>query len=399
MSSPDAPGVRDSGETQRGNPLARKISVLHLIYSPAFGGIEAIVINWVRQFDPEAFDVHVAYFAGDRNREAPFVRAAEANGIPLFPVPWNRFKPFLRCAREVAKIVREKHIDIIHTHAYYGDAVGSLAGFLVPVKTIATVYVWGKYELHRQIMHLIDWTAIQFMDKVTAHCRDTARKTFVLGTPRQQIPILLPGYPDIHPPPAEDRRREMRHDAGIAEDEVLLVNVARLAPEKAQDQLLRSFRIIHDRFPRTRLWIAGVGLDYIERDLLALRAELKLESAAELIGFKEDLSWLLHVADIMVHPSHVEGVPQTILAGMAAGMPIVVSAVGGVPEVIQHGHSGMLVRENDVQGFAAIVMDLVEDRSKARELGRAARQAILNELSVRASVERVERLYREVMGV
>ena len=375
----------------------KRISVLHLIYSPGFGGIESIVIDWWRTFDRRDFEIHVAYFAGDRNREQQFVEAARAAGMNALPVPWNKFKPFLKCARAVASIAKDYRIDIIHTHAYYGDAVGALAGKLSGVKTVATVYVWGKYELHRQIMHVIDWISIQFMSKVTAHCRDTARKTFVIGTPRRNIPILLPGYPHKRPPIPDHERRAKRRAAGIADDEILLVNAARLAPEKAQDQLLRSFRAIHDRHPQTRLWISGVGLAWVERDLHSLRSALHLESSVKFIGFARDFASLLDMADFMVHPSHVEGIPQSIMGGMAAGLPIIASNVGGMAEVIRHGDTGMLVDENDVESFTQTVMDLIEDRPRARALGVAARKAIEGELSTEAAVKKVEDLYREMM--
>jgi glycosyltransferase involved in cell wall biosynthesis len=295
----------------------KRITVLHLLYSPGFGGIESILINWFKTFDRSEFDVHIACFCGDRDRELPFLEAAKMAGIPVLPVPWTKFKPFLRCAREVARIAAERNVDIIHTHAYYGDAVGAIAGKLARVKTVATVYVWGKYELHRQIMHVIDWLSIQFMTKVTAHCLDTARKTFVLGKSRDDIQVLHPGYPHKRSPLPDEERRRKRLEAGVQDDEILLVNAARLAPEKAQDQLLRSFRVIHDRFPGTRLWIVGVGLESIESQLIALRKELNLESSVQLVGFKRDFWSLLDVADFMVHPSHVEGIPQSIMAGMA----------------------------------------------------------------------------------
>lgn len=376
----------------------KRISVLHLIYSPGFGGIESIVIDWWRNFDRRAFDIHVACFAGDRNREVPFLEAAGAAGIPVTLVPWTKFKPFLRCAREVVKIAQQRQVNIIHTHAYYGDAVGALAGKLSGVKTVATVYVWGKYELHRQIMHLIDWLSIQFVTKVTVHCRDTASKTFVIGKRRRDIPVLFPGYPRTRPPLPDAERNARRRDAGIAHDEILLVNAARLAPEKAQDQLLRSFRIIQDHWPQTRLWICGVGLSSVEKNLLALRRELNLETSAKLLGFARNLSAILDVADLMVHPSHVEGIPQSLMAGMAAGLPIVASDVGGVKEVIWHGRTGLLVKENDVEGFAENVMELLSDSGRAQQLGKAARRAIENELSIEVAVRKVEDLYREMMG-
>jgi glycosyltransferase involved in cell wall biosynthesis len=379
--------------------VRRRIKVLHLIYSPGFGGIESIVINWWLAFDRRDFDVAVACLCGDRGRELPFLRAARAAGIPVLPVPWTRFKPFIRCARAVVRIVREHGIDIIHTHAYYGDAVGAIAGKLAGVQTVATVYVWGRYELHRQIMHCIDWLAIQFMSRVTVHCRDTARKTFVLGTRRRDLPVLLPGYPDTRRPLTDVERREKRRAEGIRDDDILLVNASRLAPEKAHDQLLRSFRTVRSRYPQTRLWLCGVGMESIARELHALRHELELEDSVEFLGFQEDFWTVLGMADLMVHPSHVEGIPQSVMGGMAAGLPIVASDVGGLSEVITHGRTGLLVKPNDVEGFSRAVMELIADPPRTRALGLAARQAIERELSTRVAVRKVEELYRNMVGM
>jgi glycosyltransferase involved in cell wall biosynthesis len=392
-----APGVVSRSRPAVGS-AGRKISVLHLIYSPCYGGIETNVINWVRHFDRDAFDVHVAYFAGDRNREAPFLRAAAAAGIHALPVPWTRWKPFLRAAREVARIVREKRIEIVHTHAYYGDAVGAIAGKLTDVKTVATVYVWGRYEMHRQLMQLIDWLSIQFMDRVTAHCADTQKKTFVIGTSRADITVLRPGFPGQATTAwTGERRRERRRAAGVDDRHILLVNAARLAPEKVQDQLLRSFRIVHERYPHTRLWIKGVGLDWVERDLLALRAQLGLDDVVRLGGFAEDLDAVLGMADMMVHSSLVEGVPLSIMHGMAAGLPIVASDAGGIAEVIHHGRTGLVVAKNDPQGFAEAVISLLERPDLARALGSAARHAVEHEHSIASAVRHVEQVYREMV--
>lgn len=376
----------------------RRVAVLHLIHSVCHGGIESALINWVRYFDRERFDVHVACFANDRKRELPFLAAAERAGIHVYKVPWAPYKPFLKCARGVADLIREHRIDILHTHAYYGDAVGALVRRMTAVKTVATVYVWGKYEFKRRLLQKMDEISLRYVDKVTAHCEMTRRGTIARGFPADKVPVLFPGFPDEHTPPSAAQRREMRRAAGLDDDHVLLVNVARINREKAHDQLLQSFRLVHDRFPRTRLWISGVGDAELQRELTALRDQLGLQGVADFIGFRPDLWPLLDIADFMVHPSHVEGVPIAICYGMAAGLPIVASDVGGLWEVISSGRTGRLVPENDVQGFADTLSQLIDDREQARELGAAARRFMQSEYSIQAAVQRVADTYHEVLG-
>jgi glycosyltransferase involved in cell wall biosynthesis len=381
-----------------GAAALRRIRVLHVIHSVCHGGIESALINWVRYFDREQFEVHVACLAYDRNREEPFLRACAAAGIDVLKVPWGVTKPFLRAARSLARMVEQRGIDIIHTHAYYGDVLGALAARMVKVKTIATVYIWGKYELHRQLMQALDWTALHFIDKVTAHCDDTFRKTVRLGFDARKVSTLIAGFPNERELPTGENRMVLRRELGVRDDEILMVNIARIHPEKAHDQLLRSFRIVHDRHPHTRLWISGVGWDHVQRELEALRKGLALEDSVEFVGFKQDLWPMLHAADFMVHPSHVEGVPIAILYGMSAGLPIVVSDVGGVYEIIKHDITGLRVPENDVEGFAGAVTRLIEDPEHARRLGEGAREFVETEYSIQTAVGRVASAYRELLA-
>jgi glycosyltransferase involved in cell wall biosynthesis len=376
----------------------KKISVLHLIHSVCHGGIESALINWVRFFDRAELNVYVACFAGDRGREKSFCESAERAGIQVLLVPWTKYKPFLKAARTVAELVRELDIDIVHTHAYYGDVVGSLTKIFVPVKTVATVYVWGKYEFHRQLMQALDWTALHFVDKVTAHCDDTYEKTVRLGFRRERVDKLIAGFPAHEiTQPTERQRQALRRSMGVQDGEILMLNVARIHPEKAHDQLLHSFKFVHDKYPNTRLWISGIGWQDLQSELLSLRDKLGLRDSVEFIGFHQDLSPYLNAADIMTHPSHVEGVPIAILLGMSAGLPIVISDVGGVREVIKQEQTGLLVDENNVHGFAQQILRLIEDPYFARQLGGGARQFVSTEYSIQTAVSRVTSTYKEVL--
>jgi glycosyltransferase involved in cell wall biosynthesis len=375
---------------------AKKITVLHLIHSVCHGGIESAMINWVKNFDRDRFEILVACFVNDRNREAAFLAAAQTNGIEVLPAPWSRWKPFLRCARAVARIVRERNVDIIHTHGYYADAVGVLVKLFAPVRVVVTVYVWGKYEFHRQLMQWMDMAAIRFADCVTAHCEETRRGTIARGIPASEVRTLIAGFPVRRAVATPEQRLAARRAQGVADDEILMINIARIHPEKAHDQLLEAFKLIHDRQPRARLWISGIGWKWLEDQLLELRSRLDLENAVQFIGFRQDLWPLLDAADFMVHPSHVEGVPIAILYGMAAGLPIVISNVGGVTEVIRDGQTGALIPENDVPGFAERVLRLIDHPAEARALGQGARRFVETEYSIETAVRGVEQAYREV---
>jgi glycosyltransferase involved in cell wall biosynthesis len=221
----------------------------------------------------------------------------------------------------------------------------------------------------------------------------------VIGRSRADLPILLPGYPPSGVSYTPGERASLRKAAGIAEDEFLLLNAARLAPEKAQDQLLKSFRLIRDKHPKARLWISGVGLPDIEQNLRRMIVELKLEGAAELVGFKEDYHSTLKLADVLVHPSHVDGMPLALLGAMEAGLPIVASSIGGIPEIVEHGETGFLVRENDWKGFAEAVNAVLGDSERRRRMGVAAQERVKTVLSIDTAVRKLEQVYHRMMPV
>ena len=372
-----------------------RVRVLHLIHTMAYGGVETALLNWVRRFDRDRFDVHVACFANPGATETPFVETATAQGLAVATIPWGRRKPLLKAARALAAHIRRLDIDILHCHGWYADYVGAITGRLVSVKTITTQYVWFDFDVKRNLIQWLDQYAIRLFDRVTAHCEATRLSTIARGFAPERVTTLACGFEThrVELRPAE--RLERRRSAGIADDDLLIVNVARLYPEKAQDFLLECFRQIHAREPRARLWIAGIGP--LEAQLRALSSRLKLDDRVSFIGFAKDLPSVLALADLQVHPARIEGVPLAICEGMAAGLPIVASAVGGLPEVLGDGDNGVLVPPGDGAVFVEAVLDLLGDPERAGRLGRNARRFIEQDYSLTAAVRRVEATYAEMM--
>jgi glycosyltransferase involved in cell wall biosynthesis len=124
---------------------------------------------------------------------------------------------------------------------------------------------------------------------------------------------------------------------------------------------------------------------------------LGLAQSVRFLGFVVDLPRLLALADIQVHPAHIEGVPLAICEGMAAGLPIVASEVGGLPEILDHGANGILVPGLAHDRFAAEVVRLVDDPRQATEFGIRARRFIENDYSLRTAIRNVEATYRELV--
>jgi glycosyltransferase involved in cell wall biosynthesis len=373
------------------------IAVLHLIHTMAYGGVETALINWVRKIDPERFQVYVACFANPGETEQPFVQAAQRQGIQIIKIPWGRRKPLFKASRAVADLIRQKNIDILHTHNCYADCVGAIAAVRTPVKTIATVYVWGALGWKRNLIQFIDRCFLVCFDLVTAHCAYTYRRTLKMGFTPSRVKMLTCGFEVEEARISAEERIQRRQALGAEPSHIVLANIARFYSEKAQDFLLHAFVKIREMAPDARLWMVGSGP--LEDDLRKLSTQLGLDSSVTFVGFVKDLISFLPLVDIQVNSSTTEGVPLAICSGMAAGLPIVATAVGGLPEVIRDGHTGLLVPAGDADAFIKSTLRLIRDERLRTDLGAAARRFMTEDYSLDVAVQRVQRVYYEVLGI
>jgi glycosyltransferase involved in cell wall biosynthesis len=375
-----------------------KLRVVHLIHTMAYGGVETAVLNWIRALDKERFDVHLVCFANPGQTEAPFVEAATRLGLEVSYLPWHRGKPVLRAARGLQQLAQAWKTDIVHSHNCYADVVTLVASRIGPqrFRTITTTYVWFDYRnWKRNLIQWINALAIRHFDRVTAHCENTRLETLKRGFKPHEVSTLICGF-ETHRVELEPAvRAHRRAEQGVHEAETVLINVARFYPEKAQVFLLECFAQLLQQRRQLKLWLVGVGP--LEDELRATAARLQLGETVRFFGFVSDLPPLLALADVQVHPAHIEGVPLAICEGMAAGLPIVASQVGGLPEILDQGRNGLLVSGLDHARFCAAVLSLVDDPVLAQRLGNRARSFIENEYSLRTAIGRVEATYRELV--
>lgn len=361
----------------------------------AYGGIETSVLNWARAMDRERVEMHLFCFANPGETERPFLEAAARVGLSVSRIPWSRRKPILRASRLMAEYIRHRGIDILHCHNPYANLVGAVVRRRVSVKTLTTLYLWGESGFRRRVLEWIDQYVIRSFDQVTAHCEDTVRGTIQRGLPPERVRLLISGFAGrvVHLTPEE--RERQRVAMGCKPGEIVLINLSRFWPEKAHDVLVRGFHRIAQECPQARLWLAGVGPG--EGEVRALVAALGLEPSVRFIGFQPDLPELLALVDIQVHPSHAEGVPLAVCEGMAAGLPIVATRVGGIPEVLRHDHSAVLVDPGNPEALARAVLGLIADPARQKSLGAAAQRFLREAYSLEVAAERVQALYEEMM--
>ncbi len=200
----------------------------------------------------------------------------------------------------------------------------------------------------------------------------------------------------------------LRPHLGLSDDVPLVGVLSRLSRVKRLEDLLQAAALLSPDFPRARFLIVGEGFaaqgDSIvtntayREQLLALAHRLGLQDRLIFTGFRPDIEHLLPELSVSVLPSHSEGLSNVLLESMAAGVPVVASRVGGTPEAIQDGETGLLVAAGDPRALADAIRRVLSNSDLARRLGTAARQAASDRFSMPRLIEATTDLYDSLLS-
>jgi glycosyltransferase involved in cell wall biosynthesis len=193
--------------------------------------------------------------------------------------------------------------------------------------------------------------------------------------------------------PTPGARIRVREELAISPDAIVACTVANLRREKDYPNLLRASREAADGHPHLR--VIAVGQGALENEIRELHRELGLGSSVQLLGFRSDTADILAASDIFVLASAHEGFPLALMESMAAGLPVVATAVGGIPEAVDDGVHGLLVAPRDPHALAAAMLRLANDPSLRRRMGEAAR-ASAQQFDIRRAADRQCEVYEEL---
>jgi glycosyltransferase involved in cell wall biosynthesis len=371
----------------------RVLTLIDIIWQA--GGAERLAIELTRRLDPERFERTLFVTRWDpRLHEAPVEAGVLASladgGVSVSGVERSgRLAP--RAWQRLWRELRERRIDVVHAHKFganvWGAVVGRLAG--VPV-VIAHEHSWAFEGSHAR--RLIDRHVVgRLADAVIAVSDEDRRRIVEIErVPEDKvrfIPTGMPPVPQVGPP------GDVRAELGLGEAPVI-GSVCCIRPEKALPVLIRAAALLAPRFPGLQVVIAGDGDSQELRDLAE---ELGVGDRVRLLGFRADVASVLAALDVAVNTSDREGSPLSIMEYMEAGLPVVATRVGGTPDLVAEGETGLLVEPRDPAGLADAIAGLLEDRERAREMGRRGRERRRSLFDLERMVADVEALYDELL--
>jgi glycosyltransferase involved in cell wall biosynthesis len=360
--------------------------VLLLITLAETGGAQAYVASLLPALADE-FDVAVAAHGDGLVREA-----ALTAGVRYFALRYVRRPPHpvhdALGLLELVRLFRRERPVLVHANSSKAGFLGRSAAVLarVPVR-IFTVHGWA-FSARRGLAAAACLWADRLMSPLTTTTICVAHSVRAAGirarTCRADRAVVIHNGVDLDRP----RRRD-----GARARPVALLSVGRLRPPKDFLTLVRAVAALEPGSVRLR--IAGDGPD--RAALSAEVARLGLDGVVELLGERHDVDELLAAADLLVLSSDSEGLPLSVLEAMAAGLPVVASAVGGVPELVRDGETGLLVPPGDPGALARALAGLVADPELRARAGAAGRRRAEREFSLDACRQAHVELYRELV--
>lgn len=370
--------------------------ILNVVPTLMCGGTENQFMTLARQLDPSRFELEFACL----RRWGPFVHELTDRQIPLVEYPVRTFRSVqaLRQQARLARHITRNGIQIVHAYNFYGNVFAvPPARFAAPV-VIASVRDRAPYLTPMQ-KRVQRW-ACQFADCVLVNA-DAVRDWLIgEGYDESKIAVIRNGV-DLtrFTTPADPAR--IRRELAIPADAPLVVVVSRLTRLKGLEQLIEATALLRERHPDARVLIVGETAPSETAYLAELQGRAEQHRVSDRVifmGLRSDVPALLAAADVSVMPSLNEALSNVLLESMAAGAPTVATRVGGTPEALVDGATGLMVPPGDARAIADAVSRLLIDRALADRLGRGARQIIRDQFSVERMVSATEHLYLELLA-
>ncbi|MCX7044679.1 MAG: glycosyltransferase [Candidatus Sumerlaeota bacterium] len=364
-----------------------------------FGGTERMALEFLRGCDRARFQPSLMCLLG----RGPLLEAARRDGIPCLGLDWKGALDLPRAAREFRRFIHERRIELIHSFGLRAEMICRPLAHRYGVKYVVSgIRDVGSWRRGWQI-RLARWTG-RWVDLYIANS-EMARQTAIQRekVPPAKIITIHNGIrlPAEHTPTAEQTPRSEQapsREAVLqkfrisADRSPIIVQVANLRIQiKGYDLLLEAVRRLKDSYPR--LLALSVGKDYEKGALQGMIDTMGLADHVRLLGYCENVSEPLALADVAVLPSRSESFPVSIIEAMAMRLPVVAARVGGIPEIITNGVDGFLIPSGDAEALATRLRELFADSFLRARLGAAARQTVEERFSLERMIEAIQNAY------
>lgn len=365
-----------------------RISVVHFCNERVRGGAEEHMLTLLRGLNRHLFRLHLVCTP----ELARLMKHDLPSDVEVFQLrldkPWQMWS-----AMQLAEILRRRRVEILHSHLFYASLFSSPVAWMcsvpVVVETPHVREVWrqglkSRYTIDRLVGHCVT----HYIAVSEANGRYLAEQK---GLPAQKISVIHNGSDLNRFRQARCKSAQKRATLGLQKEELVLLVAGRLEPQKGHSILLKALPQVRHAFPNVRAVFAGEGA--LVRQLQQQARDLGLEEVVDFVGFQSNMEDWFSVADITVLPSFYEGLPLAAIESLAAGTPVIATAVDGTPEIVIHERTGLTVAPGADDELATAICALLADPKLRSQFGSAGRAWVEQEFSQERQIKKTEDLY------
>jgi glycosyltransferase involved in cell wall biosynthesis len=351
-----------------------------------YGGAEIYAVNIANAFHKKGYTV---YFASSGGKLVECLN----QGIRHFELPINAKQPFdiYTCSRQLNRLLKIYPVDLIHSNSVFACLIAKMATVNLKTKVINTVHSWGTNK-NMLSAKIVNYSA----DKVIAVSHSTARCYIENGLNPDKVTVIHNGIDtDKFQKLPPDKVKTMKAALNLAPEAFVIINIARMEEErKGHHTLLEGAKQIIARHPDVQFLLVGDGVLNDKYQHFALTAGIK--ENMHFLGNRSDIVELLSVSDVFCLPSDWEGLPLVIAEAMACSVPVVATAVSGVPEIVVDGETGYLIPPKNPDRLAAKLSKLIDYPEVTSMMAKNSRERILKHFSLDNLISRIEDIYAEL---
>lgn len=368
--------------------MAAPTRILHITFNMGFGGTEQVIRQLVMNLDKTRFHNEIACIDGEVGALGQAMEIEHgikhhtrqrAPGFDLQTILWLR------------KLIKSGRFDIVHCHQYSPYAYGWFAHWFTGAKIVFTEHGRFHPDQYRK--------KARFVNPLIAH---TSHKLVAISSatrdalveyeyfPRERINVIYNGIAPVAI--VEEKRAALEKELGIRSGETIIGTVARMDPVKNQGLILKALRALLDEDFPVRLLLVGDGPE--RKNLEKLTTDLQVEKSVIFTGFQSQPADYISLMDIFLLPSFTEGTSMTLLEAMSLGIPTVATRVGGTPEIISDGKTGVLTESDNLNEFTIALKLLIEQPATRKQMADRAKQQFGERFSVAKMVEQYQELYQ-----
>ncbi|MDD5259286.1 MAG: glycosyltransferase family 4 protein [bacterium] len=366
------------------------MKILQLISTTGFYGAEKVVINLAKGLQASGHNIVIGTLLDEKRSDRILTKEAQESGIKIIEIPCEgkydkRTIPFIN------KYIQQEQFDIVHSHGYKANFYAGVSRLPAACKRVATCHNWLGQSPKMLFYRWLDKKVLKKFDAIIAVSEIIRREIEKAGISLGKVNKIYNGIIIEDYSQKQGAADHIRKEFNLSATDKVIGCIGRLSPEKGQRSLIKA--LVGSKNEPSKIKALIIGDGPLLGQLSNLAHKLNVYGQVVFTGVRQDIPDILAAIDIFVLPSLTEGLPMALLEAMAAKKPVIATAVGEVPQVIDHEVSGFLIQPNDHEGLKKMIRYILNNKEKAQQVAEKGFGELQARFSMQQMVESYSNLY------